>query len=453
MPTVLELQQTANEHVTKARAIQTLIEKDKRSMTAEENTNFDKYMADYDAVKLQIEGVRKDEARSSKLKEAEDELKKSAGRKAPGDDPANAGERRTENPNVFEFRARNTRGMLGHLGTKKIDFSNAPKNLQKMATPEARAAFRDYLASGHKLDELRALQVDLDTAGGYLVTPQQFAAELIAVVDDEVFIRKAATVYTLTSATTLGVPSRDVDIADSDWTSELATGNLDTALAFGKRELHPHPLAKRIKVSNKLLRAGALDVESIVRDRLAYKFGITQEKAFQTGSGVQQPLGLFTPSADGIDTTRDVVVGANPNFTADGMISAKYALKVQYWKGAQWLLNRTSIALIRKLKDANGQYLWAPSGIGQANLSQDNADRILDFPFMMSEYTPNTYTSGAYVGMVGDFSHYWIADALNMQLQRLVELYAENNQTGYIARAEVDGMPVLAEPFVRLSMS
>jgi hypothetical protein len=37
-----------------------------------------------------------------------------------------------------------------------------------------------------------------------------------------------------------------------------------------------------------------------------------------------------------------------------------------------------------------------------------------------------------------------------MQLQRLVELYAVSNQTGYIARAEIDGAPVLEEPFVRL---
>ena len=45
---------------------------------------------------------------------------------------------------------------------------------------------------------------------------------------------------------------------------------------------------------------------------------------------------------------------------------------------------------------------------------------------------------------------YHIVDALNMQVQRLTELYAESNQTGYIGRAEVDGMPVLEEAFARL---
>ncbi len=38
-------------------------------------------------------------------------------------------------------------------------------------------------------------------------------------------------------------------------------------------------------------------------------------------------------------------------------------------------------------------------------------------------------------------------------LQVLVELYAATNQNGYIARAEVDGMPVLEEAFARLKMA
>ena len=53
----------------------------------------------------------------------------------------------------------------------------------------------------------------------------------------------------------------------------------------------------------------------------------------------------------------------------------------------------------------------------------------------------------------GDFRYYWIADALDMQIQRLVELYARTNQTGFIGRLETDGMPVLEEAFVRLQMA
>jgi HK97 family phage major capsid protein len=52
--------------------------------------------------------------------------------------------------------------------------------------------------------------------------------------------------------------------------------------------------------------------------------------------------------------------------------------------------------------------------------------------------------------MYADFSYYWIVDALDMEVQRLVELYAETNQVGFIGRLETDAMPVLEEAFVRL---
>jgi HK97 family phage major capsid protein len=295
--------------------------------------------------------------------------------------------------------------------------------------------------------EARALQMDSDPAGGYTVRGEQFVEQLIQAVDDLLWIRGMATTYTVTNAESLGVPSLDTDPADADWTSELATGGEDTAMAFGKRELTPRPLAKRIKISKKLMQASALPIENIVRTRLAYKFAVTQEKAFLTGSGVNQPLGLFTASADGIPTTRDVSTGnTGTSLTFDGLISAKYALKANYWPRAAWLFHSDGMEQIAKLKDGNGQYIWQPT------VTAGQPDRILNFPVRVSEFSPNTFTTGQYVGMLADYSHYWIADALSLELQMLVELYAETNQVGFIGRLETDGMPVLAEAFVRVTM-
>ena len=108
----------------------------------------------------------------------------------------------------------------------------------------------------------------------------------------------------VTGRTTSDIPTLDANPADADWTSELATGSADTTTAFGKRTWKPNPIAKRVLISNKLLRTSPIDVEAYMRDRLAYKFGITQEKAFLTGDGVAKPLGVFTASADGARTAR-----------------------------------------------------------------------------------------------------------------------------------------------------
>jgi HK97 family phage major capsid protein len=268
-------------------------------------------------------------------------------------------------------------------------------------------------------------------------------------MDDQVDIRRLATVQQLTQAESLGVPTLDTDLADAEWTSEIGTGSQDDALRFGKRELRPNPLAKRVKVSRTLLRRAALNPETIVRERMAYKFGVTAEKAYMTGDGNKKPLGLFTASADGIPTTRDVQTGSATGFTGDGLIEAKYTLKGQYWARAQWLFHRDAIKLIRKLRDDTGgagvgNYIWQPG------LANDRPDTILDLPYLVSEFAPNTFTTGLYAGMLADFSFYWIADALSMEVQRLVELYAESNQVGFIGRLETDGMPVKPEAFIRL---
>lgn len=308
-------------------------------------------------------------------------------------------------------------------------------------------AFNAFL-EGRQIPEqqARALNLTSDPEGGYLVAPEQFMQQLIQKVDDEVPLRPLATTMTLTEGESLGVPTLSTDLNDAEWTSEVADVARDDSLRFGKRSLAPHPLAKEVLASRTLLRRGSLSAEEIVRSRMAYVFATAEENAFMTGDGSQKPLGLFTASDLGISTSRDVNTGASGGFSGDGLIDAKYTLKQQYIRNARWLFHRDSIKEVRKLKDANNQYLWQPG------LAGDRPDTILDRPFVLSEFVPNTITDGNYVGMFGDFSFYWIVDSLMMSIQRLNELYAKSNQVGFIGRTELDAMPVLEEAFVRLKV-
>ncbi len=317
-------------------------------------------------------------------------------------------------------------------------------------TEEYRAAFNSWLRTGvaQPILEERALQADVATEGGYLVAPEQLVREVIKFVDNEVFIRGLARKFEVTQAVSLGAPQLDADPDDPTWTSELSTGTEDSAMSLGKRNLFPHPLAKRIKISNRLLRTSVIDIEGFVMERLGYKFGIAQEKAFMTGSGPGQPQGVFVADENGIDTSRDVSTGNSTTAVgADNLFEVKYSLKPQYHKNATWVFHRTGIKDILKLKNGDGSYLWQPG------LQQGQPDRLLNMPYVMSEYAPSTFATGQYVGILGDFSYYWIVDSLNMQVQRLTELYAETNQTGFIGRMETDGAPVLAEAFARVTLA
>lgn len=392
-----------------ARALLEKAEGEKRAMSAEENTAWDKFMAEAEECRAAIEQEEKQIA-------AEASLAAAANEPLALRDGAQGGQQATANP----------------------------------AEAVQRAAFVRYLLHGRdalNAQEVRALQADVDASGGTLVTPQTFIQSLIKGLDNEVLVRQHATKHQITNSETLGAPSLDADPDDADWTGEITSVTADSTMATGKRVLTPRPLSKLIKVSNKLLRL-VPSAESLVSDRMSYKFGVTHEKAFLTGSGASQPLGVFTASGDGISTGQDVSTGnTTTEIRIDGLKAAKYKIKSQYWPKARWIFHQDAVAQIAKLKDGTGAYYWAES------VRVGEPDRLLNLPAHISQYAPNTFTTAQYVGILGDFSYYWIVDALNMTIQRLVELYAATNQIGFIGRMESDGMPVLEEAFARVKLA
>lgn len=316
------------------------------------------------------------------------------------------------------------------------------------------AIFDRYLTDGARaltseerdLFESRAMQAGADVSGGYLITPEKFVKTLLKDVDDVVKIRQLATVHQLKSAASLGIVKLDNDLDDWEWTTELETGS-DDDMEFGKRSMTPNPMAKRVKISETLIRKSSINVQTLVRQRMSYKQGGTMEANYMVGDGNKKPLGLFVASNDGIPTSRDVATDNTPTLLkADNLISVQGALKEAYQNNARWLFHRDAVTKIRKLKDNNGQYLFVPG------IQKGAANMILEKRYVLSEWCPNTFAANKYVGMYGDFKYYWIIDALNMAIKVLHELYAETNQIGYIGRYEGDGQPVLAEAFVRIKM-
>lgn len=445
MPTLKELFEKRGTLVKSARDINEKALKENRSMTPEESTNFDKYMDDADKVKTEIDAVQADERRSSRLRSAEEEISKGQGRRTEPVAPRGSGpdgEPRELPDGVIEFRHRLSSG-----DERLLRFSNGA------ARGEAyNLAARAWLSGGADNCSLeqRGLLAESLKEGGYLVAPTQMVAELIKFVDDAVTIRALATVIPVEKAQSVGAVSLDADMDDAEWTSEVAEAPEDDGPELGARELTPRPLSKLVKISRKLIRVSALPIESLVRERLGHKFAVTEDKAFMTGSGVNRPLGIFTASDKGISTARDVSTGNTTTAIApDNLINVKYSLKAQYLAdpSLRWLFHREIVREIRKMKDLENRYIW------QEGLARDKPDTILDIPYLMSEHAPKVQTAGQYVGVLGAFRFYWIAEALGLDIQRLVELYARTNQVGFIGRMEVDGMPVLEEAFSRVQMA
>ena len=293
-----------------------------------------------------------------------------------------------------------------------------------------------------------ALSLGVDATAGYLTAPVEFVQELIKGLDNVLFMRKISRmVGPIGAAQSLGFPFVKTEATDASWTAEVDPAGEETTLDFGRREFKPNKLAKLIKVSRTLVNHAPM-AEGVVLQAIIDKIATAQENGYLNGNGTGQPLGIFTAHASGISTARDVSTGnVATAVTFDGLMEARGALKQQYRAGAQWVMHRDLEKNLAKIKDGEGQYIWQPS------LVAEQSDRLLGFATNLSEYAPNTYTSGLYAAVLGNFQKgYWVCDADSLNIQVLKELYAVNNQVGYLVDYFGDGAPVDPNAFVRVKL-
>ena len=120
------------------------------------------------------------------------------------------------------------------------------------STKEYQEAFSNYLRTGQRSPELRALAADTDVAGGFTIPYEQFSDQFIQAVDDEVAVRTLASKFTLEAGQRLTFPTRASDLGDATWGTELQVATAATTLAVGQRSLTPHPMTAQILVSKLL---------------------------------------------------------------------------------------------------------------------------------------------------------------------------------------------------------
>ncbi len=449
LKTARDLMLERSRMVADARAVSEKAESEERDFTAEEQTQYDKLIGGVTTLGKRIERAQNLDAISDDLEAPDGDDPNLPDPDSDGDDTAS--ETRAETRDHGNPRA-SQRRLLPERYEAVVRQMAAAGDAR--ATREYGRMFHNFLTGEQvrgmqRRSDQRDLQADSDPQGGYLKAPPQFVAGILRAVDDVLYFRQPgwATVFALAQADELMGVSMDAFPDDGEWTSEIGEITYDTSMAFGQRSLKPTTLAKGIKMSRKLLRV-APNSEALVTERLQRKLAVPMEKAYLTGSGANQPLGVFTASNNGIPTSCDVSTGNTATaITFDGITEVKYSLKPQYWANAKWLFHRDAVKMLAKIKNGNGDYIWRES------LRAGEPDLLLGGPMAVSEYTPNTFTTGKYVGMYGDFSFYWIADALNMEIQRVIELYSKTRQIGLHAWLETDGMPVLGEAFRRVKLA
>lgn len=338
--------------------------------------------------------------------------------------------KRTNNQRLGEIEKR---GHADGLLEGKLDRLNAVLDGQKSAMDRALAdksrplldgksalgdEYKDAFSAYVKRGEEKALSIGVNADGGYVVpaeTENEITRRLTAVSP----IRAIAGVRQVSSA----VYKRAISLTGpaTGWVGETAsrpTTDSQTLaeLSYPTMELYAMPAA-----TSAFLDDAAVDVGQWIADEVNAAFAAQETTAFVTGDGTNKPKGFLAstkvPEASwswgNLGYIATGAAGALPTSNAsDVLIDLVYALKAGYRQNANWVMNRKTQGSLRKLKDADGNYLWQPAA------SADGKARFMGFELVEAEDMPNIGAGSLSVAF-GDFKRgYLIVDRQGVSVLR-----------------------------------
>ncbi len=282
-------------------------------------------------------------------------------------------------------------------------------------------AFEAYVRCGDD-DALRglvlegkAMSTSVAADGGYLVDPET-SATIKSVLKSTASLRQVASVVNVES-TSFDVLIDHTDIG-SGWSSEVGSVSETGTPTLERISIPLHELSALPKASQRLLDDSAFDIEGWLASRIADKFARAEASAFIDGDGVDKPTGFLNhPLVD--ETTWAwgslgyVPTGVDGDLgTADKIVEVVYALGAQYRANATFVMNSKTAGNVRKLKDADGRFLWSDG------LAAGEPARLMGYAVLIAEDMPDTDTFGAAIAF-GDFeAGYTVAERPDLRILR-----------------------------------
>ncbi|MBV6658311.1 MAG: phage major capsid protein [Devosiaceae bacterium] len=290
---------------------------------------------------------------------------------------------------------------------------------QLVAKSAYASAFERYVRAGSLAGlSTKAMESGTDADGGYLVPKESESTigDHLAVLSP---MRSIATIRQV-SSTVFRKPVT-TDGFDAGWVAENAarpeTGSVTLSeIAFPTMELYAMPAATAT-----LLDDAAIDIDMWLAGEVDAAFAEQESLAFVSGNGSSQPLGFLTvPTTDEASWSwgnlGTVSTGVDADFPStdpsEVLIDLVYALKSTYRQNGTFVMNRSTQATLRKMRDADGNYIWSPPAGAGAPAA------LLGFPVVEMEHMP-AIGSDAKAIAFGDFRRgYLVVDRIGTRLLR-----------------------------------
>jgi HK97 family phage major capsid protein len=334
---------------------------------------------------------------------------------------------------------------------KKMAVRTGPED-KKTGRTEHQKAFEAFLRKGDSSGveaivaaspELKALSVGSNPDGGYLA-PVELDREIARIAETVSAMRSVAQVMTIGGTAYKKLINRGG--AGSGWVgetearAETSTPTL-SQLDFPAMEVYARPFT-----TQQALDDGFINVEQWLAEEVSIEFTAQEGAAFISGTGTNRPRGInsynvVANASYAWGSVGFVASGAPGAFAAsspaDRLIDLMAALRQGYRPGARWMMNRLVEAEVRKLKDAYGQYLWAPGIAAGAPTS------LLGYPVTVDDNMPDLAANSLSI-LFGDFKRaYLIVDRMGVRTLRdpysakpFVEFYTTKRVGGGIQNFE-----------------
>ena len=236
------------------------------------------------------------------------------------------------------------------------------------------------------------------------------------------------TIPTLTAYSTATIKGAGSAIADSEPT-------------FSNIQLNAFKYSFLVPVANELLTDAGFDISSLIAEQAGNAIGFGINAGLTNGTGTVEPTGIFTTGASAV--TGSSAVAGNPSY--ENLVDLLYALdgQARLLPGVGWLMSKSGLAAVRKVKDGDGRFIWSAG-----NIAQGQPDQLLGYPVYENPAVSSVAANAFSIG-VGHLPSYKVRLAGGIQVAQSADYAFNEDVTTFRVTARTDGKLTHASHFVK----
>ena len=308
---------------------------------------------------------------------------------------------------------------------------------------EHKQAFGRFVRKGIEdgLGELqaKAYNITTDADGGYAV-PEELDRNILDLMRDVSPMREVCNVISVGSSDYKKLANKGG--TSGGWVDEddarTATNSSQMAILTPfMGEVYAYPQATQQMLDDVFFNA-----EQFIEGECTMTFAEMEGAAFTAGDGIKKPKGFLSytaaataDSSRAFGTLQYIASGAAADWAAsnpqDKLLDLVYSLKKGYRTNARWMTSKSMLADVRKIKDAEGNYIWRPG------LEAGQPDTMLGYGIAENEDMPAKAANALSIAF-GDFKRgYTIVDRMGTRILR--DPYTNKPFVGFYVTKRVGG--------------